>query len=124
MEKQYIAKYLSSDSKFGYNISKGGKNPYEGLHHTDEYKAKMSSINKVKVYSADTIKRMRSCHAKERKPVCRRSPNGAVKEYESLGCAAGDVFGHKSNISRACLSGKPYKGFYWEFKKTEEVVCG
>lgn len=120
-EKILIEEQNARNPKFGYNISAGGKNTFEGLHHTEEHKQKMSNLYKGKNWSNDAIKNMRESHKKERKPVCSVSDDGAIiHTYKSLGEAAEDVGGFKSNISRACMNqNKKYKNVYW---KRVEVV--
>jgi len=47
LERFYIRKYKSTDENFGYNLAVGGRTN-RGYHHTQEYKQKLSSIQKGK----------------------------------------------------------------------------
>lgn len=114
-ERYYIYLYNSTDKERGYNISPGGKATYRGLKHTQEYKRRMSDLYKGKTFSDETLKRMKKCHEKERKPVMRTLPTGEEVFYESLAKAAEAVNGFKSNISRACSTKKKYKDSMWRF---------
>lgn len=115
-EKEYIFLLHSDDPSIGFNISKGGKNTFEGLKHTKAHREKMSALYKGRTFSSETLKRMRMSHAKERKEVlCIDDDGNVVERYESLGDAATAIGGFKSNISRSCGTGKKYKNFLWEF---------
>ena len=117
-EKKAIADFKSTDPQIGYNKSYGGINTFEGLHHSDEHKEKMSRLYKGKKWSDESLKRMRASHKSERKPVvATNAMSGETMRFESLGTAAAFVFGHKSNISRSCGTGHIYKGFTWDFER-------
>ena len=115
-ERYYIHIMDADKPQYGYNVSKGGKSTFEGLKHTEAYRKKMSELNKGKVFSEETIQKIKTCHTKERKAVIQMSLCEKVLEkFDSLGDAALAVAGHKSNISRACKNGNIYKGFKWAF---------
>lgn len=115
-EKEYIAIEKGINPEKNVNVSLGGKSTFLGLKHTEAYKKHMSDLYKGKQFSNETINKMCESHAKERKPVkkCDDEMN-MICVYDSLGDAALDVIGYKSNISRACVSGKKYKGYFWSF---------
>ena len=116
LEREYIEKLRSTDENVGYNISLGGKSTFAGLKHTDESKKRMSDLYLGRTFSDETLERMKEAHTPERKPVFLVTPNKAIeRRFDSLADAADYVSGFKSNISRACKNGKPYKGFYWRF---------
>ena len=115
-EQEYIAIEKERNPDKNVNISPGGKSTFKGLRHTEEYKSHMSELYKGRQYADETIHKMRQSHAKERKPVAMCNENNdPIRFYESLGDAAADICGHKTNISRACNSGKMYKGMLWMF---------
>lgn len=117
-EKKAISNFDSTNPQIGYNKSHGGKSTFEGLHHSDEYKEKMSRLYKGKVWSDKSLAKMRTSHKSERKPVvATNTTNGEAIRFESLGAAAEFVSGHKSNISRSCGTGHVYKGFTWNFER-------
>lgn len=122
LEKTVIKELNATNPQLGYNISFGGKSTFAGLSHSDKFKKKMSAMYKGKVYSEETLNRMRNAHAKERHPVKCFDDNGIeIARFISLGHAANYVGGYRSNIARACTNpNKKYKGFYWAL--CEEVV--
>lgn len=121
-EERQIKLHKTTDPLNGYNISKGGKNTFAGLKHTEEHKARMSAMYKGKAFTEEHIEHLREAHAQERKAVESYDQHGnKVGSYKSLGDAADAVGGHKTNISRACKSNKEYKGFFWRFMKGGEV---
>ena len=112
--EEYYIKLFDATNK-GYNISKGGKFTYKGLNHTEDYKKKMSELFRGKKYSDETLSKLRKAHAWQRKAVISLDFEGnVVKRYKSIGDAAEDVGGYKSNIKRACAEQKSYKGFMWK----------
>jgi len=113
-EQQAIAEIMNKYPEKCLNISKGGKATFKGLHHTEKHKKHMSELYKGKVFSEETLQKLRDGHASERKPV-KRICNGTIIVYKSLGDAAIAVNGYKSNISRACQNNKTYKDSKWEF---------
>lgn len=114
LEIETIEKMRKEFPSLCLNISNGGKSTYKGLKHTEDYKKKMSNLYKGRSYSQETLRRMKEAHKNERKPVVRIFGNIA-EIFESLSAAAKSVNGHKSNVSRACKSGKPYKGYLWKW---------
>lgn len=110
-----IDKYNATDPTIGYNISKGGNATFAGLHHTEEHKQKMRAILSGRKFTDSHIANLCKAHAKERKPVICTDQFEKKLTYESLGAAAQSLNCHISNISRACVSGKKYKGFFWTF---------
>lgn len=118
LEEKYIKEFNSTDVNIGYNISKGGKSTFSGLKHTKEYKLKMSNLHKGKVFSEETLNRIKKSHEKERHPVVCLSISGKIIcEYESLHSAAENIGGYPTNISRSCKNNRPYKGFIWKLKE-------
>lgn len=112
LEKETITKLRQTEEDNCLNISSGGKHSFEGAKHTEEYKKHMSERMKGVVFSEETLERMRRGHDKEKVSVS-RTVNGEITIYESLGKAAESVNGYKSNIKRACINHKPYKGYVW-----------
>ena len=123
MEQKYISEYDATNPNKGYNVSLGGRSTFRGLKHSEEHKKRMSELYRGKHFSDEHLKHLREAHAKERIAVRSVDTYGRiVNEYDSLGNAANDVGGHKSNISRACKSGKPYKGVYWRYAERGEFT--
>lgn len=119
-EIEFIRELNANDPNVGYNISMGGTSTYAGLKHTKEYKRHMSDLHKGRVFSKETLMRMKDAHKAERIPVIMCSLSGKeLTRYESLRSAASDVDGYASNISRSCKSGRAYKGYLW---KKEGVI--
>lgn len=120
MEQKLIAEYEATDSSKGYNVSLGGKSTFKGLKHSEEHKQRMSEMYQGKQFSDEHLKHLKEAHAKERIAVKSIDVLGnIIKEYDSLTSAADDIGGHKTNVSRACKSGKPYKGVYWRYAESE-----
>lgn len=116
LEKEYIEQFRATEPEFGYNVSHGGKSTFLGLKHTREHREKMSRLYSGRTFSGETLERMKVAHAKERKPVASVDSGGnVIKQYPCLIAAATDVSGYPTNITRACESGKPYKGVFWRF---------
>lgn len=63
-EIELIAFYNSTNIKYGYNLSKGGKSS-NGCKHSEETKQKMSSWHKGKVLSKETKERIGIGHRKD-----------------------------------------------------------
>lgn len=123
MEQKLIAEYEATNPSKGYNVSLGGKSTFKGLNHSEEHKQRMSEMYRGKQFSNEHIKHLREAHAKERIAV--KSVDGCggvIKEYDSLGSAANDIGGHKTNVARACKSGRPYKGVYWRYAEGGEFT--
>ena len=116
-EQYEISRHNATDPSVGYNISRGGASTFAGLHHSDETKRRMSAMAIGKVYSAETLRRMREAHAKERIPVTGTDFDGDEYDYPSLTAAAEAIGGYPSNIRRAIVSGKSYKGLWWKLQK-------
>lgn len=116
-EKYFIELLDATNPAVGYNLSRGGKATYAGLKHTDEYRQKMSKLYKGRVFSDETLERIKEAHKKERKAVaCFTMDGKQVGYYESLHEAAKAFNGYPTNISRACKKiTKTYKGYIWFF---------
>lgn len=115
LERATIAELNATDPKNGYNISPGGLATFQGRAHTEESKRKISESHEGIIPSPESRERMREAHKDERVAVVGTDLNGNTTVYESLGAAAAAVSGYKSNISRACNSGNPYKDIVWAF---------
>lgn len=115
MEQKLIAEYDATNPLKGYNISHGGIGTFRGLKHSEEHKRYMSELYKGRHFSSQALQNMKNAHSKERHTVASLDESKRiVKRYQSLGEAADDIGGYKSNISRVCGSpNKKYKGFYW-----------
>lgn len=119
-EERQIALHDATNPVIGYNISRGGKSTFTGRHHSEKHKAYMSNLYKGKEFTKEHIQHLKDSHAKERKAVESVDRYGnAIKRYKSLGDAANDIGGHKTNVSRACKNKKPYKGFMWRYAESE-----
>lgn len=116
-EQRCISKFNATDPKIGYNISRGGRSTFAGLKHSEEYKRRMSEMYKGRTYSEETMQRMRDAHAKDRIPVVGINDAGVVERFESVRAAASSVGGYATNITRACASGRPYKGIRWDYER-------
>ena len=111
VEKRMIAEYDSCNPAVGYNISKGGKETFLGLKHTEETRRKMSASSTGKVFteehkkniskalkaspnnrgvnnpmygkpkSVETIQKQYASHRHEMKPVIQMTLNG-----ETINC--------------------------------------
>ena len=115
-EKFYIRFYETTNPEKGYNISFGGRRTYAGLRHTEEYKKRMSEINKGKVFSEEHLKHLKESHKGQCKSVvCLDSFGKIITEYASLNEAARAVNGHPTNVNRACVSGRIYQNYFWAF---------
>lgn len=112
-ERYYISVFHSDDPNKGFNISKGGKATFEGLHHTEDHKKYMSNILKGRPFSSEHRNHLRE--AQKKTPVVRIDTNGTKTNYTSLHEAATSVNGHPTNVSRACKSGRLYKSYSWAF---------
>lgn len=113
-EKYFIGFYQATDPNIGYNVSLGGKNTFEGLRHTDEYKAHMSKVMKEKKFTDEHIKNIRLSHEKQGHSVFSIDPNTSdITQYKSLHEAARAVGGDPTNVMRSYNKEKLYKGFYW-----------
>lgn len=120
LEKKIIAEMNATDSSVGYNVSFGGKETFAHLKHTEDHKRRMSEMYQGRVFSEQHMQHLKEAHSKERIAVESVDSQGKViKRYRSLGDAADDIRGHKSNISRACKSGKAYKAVYWQYAESE-----
>lgn len=58
MEKDLIAAYNATNPKYGYNVSIGGDSGHAGVKLSDAQRQKLSQINKGKIVSAETRKKM------------------------------------------------------------------
>lgn len=117
-EMRFIKELCATDPNKGFNISHGGASTFAGLKHTDEYKKRMSDLQRGKVFSAETRRRLKEARARQRKPVRMYLENGnEEKVFDSLHDAAKEVLGYPTNIRRACESGKAYKGYLWAIER-------
>ena len=115
LEIATIANLDATDPNKGYNISLGGTAAFQGRKHTEESKRKISESHKGISPSPESRERMKEAHKAERISVVGTNLNGTSVIYESLADAAEAVGGYKTNISRACKSGSPYKDMMWAF---------
>ena len=117
----FIQEYEATNPEKGYNKSFGGKSTYSGLKHSDEYKNRMSKLMTGRKVSEQTIMRQKAVNAKNAFPAIQLDAQGnSIRKFASLSDAAKYVNGHKTNIKRACLSHKLYKGYMWMFES--EVI--
>ena len=117
-EVKYISLFNATDKEIGYNCSTGGSASYKGVKHSMKYRQHMSDLYKGKVFTNETLEKMRNAHKKERKEVSMFSLSGElIISFGCLGEAAQAVGGYKSNISRACINNKAYKGYLWKLGK-------
>lgn len=74
-----------------------------------------------RIVSEQTIMRQKAANAKYAFPVIQLDEHGNIlHKFASLSDAAQYVNGYKTNIKRACLSHKLYKGYMWALES--EVV--
>lgn len=114
-EKEFILKYHATSGDVGFNVSPGGKATFKGLKHTAEHRQHMSELYQGKVFSSETLRKMKEAHKKEQKAVIATSESGEKTEFESLHEAAKKVGGRPTNVSRAANNNTQYKGFKWAF---------
>ena len=129
LEKQLIAKYKTTNARYGYNFALGGfggghplseetkrkiSEANRGIPCTDEKKKKLSEINKGKIPT-----NLEAIHAKNMKPVDKFSKDGEyLATYPSVRIA-----GEKCNVREAsignCCRGlyKSAGGFVWRFSE-------
>ena len=115
LEKKTIADENATDPNIGYNISLGGKSTFAGLRHTKEHRKHMSELYKGRVFSEQTLERMKQSHEKERVPVIGVDENGKETRYESLLEAAKAIGSYSTNICRACKGNKKHKNILWRY---------
>lgn len=93
MEKLLIAKYRTTEKKYGYNITYGGEDGWIGVHHTEKAKQKMSIAKKGKPSSrkgcklSDETKRKLSESHKGKyhgKPVDPKKPKPKRKRVQRV----------------------------------------
>lgn len=116
LESQLIAKYQSTDKRFGFNLTSGG----EHFAHNAEsiQKIKQNRLGKGKQKKSDETKaRMREAHAggtAPKKVLCKET--GEV--YCSINDAARAIGINKKAISNCCRNVEHYNtagGFHWQF---------
>ena len=74
-----------------------------------------------RIVSAKTIERQKLANEKYAFPVLQFDETGnKVNRFASLSDAAKFINGYKTNIKRACLSHKLYKGYIWQLES--EVI--
>lgn len=146
-EKHYIALADATNPSKGYNISLGGKNTFQGLHHSEETRKKMADAQRGKVVSEETRKRLSAVnkgkyrgslsplygksksqetiqkqydsHRFQMKAIVQLTKDGAfVAEHCSINSAARSVGTSKQAI-RCCLRGKSKScaGYVWKYKE-------
>ena len=101
--------------------SDGGDKIYDwtGIHKSEEWKRKMSEIQKNVVFSPE---RCRNISIGRKKPILQYSLQGEfVKEWES----AKDVPFARQNALVQCLKGrsKTCAGFQWKYKDEKRNIC-
>lgn len=130
-EIYYIKEYNSTDSKYGYNATTGGKgirnykgiykkrqrrsykgsnNPNYGKHHTQEVRQKLSSIHTGKKLSLET-------KIKLSKPINQYTKDGIfIKTWYSAAEVQRCLLIDKSSICRVCKNKKKTAGgFIWKY---------
>ena len=144
LEKEYIAKYNSTDKEIGYNLTIGGdgvkgvpwgsekqkqaaknkdirgeKNPMYGRHHTQEVKDFMSKLNKGR-------KQTKEQKLKKSKPVIQYSKNGRLlKKWDSATEAANFYGVDKTCIGRVCMGKKKSTcDSIWKYYDKETYLIG
>lgn len=112
-ERYWIAEYHASNTKYGFNMNKGGGGPTK---HTEEAKAKMSAAKMGNTYAPT-------------KPVtcCEILEDGEMQKvkltsYASAYAAEADLGICQQDISACCTGkGKSAGGYLWWFSKKDEV---
>lgn len=120
MERYFIRRYKDNGITL-YNLSEGGDKVYDwtGTHKSEEWKKRMSEIQKKIVFSPQ---RCRNISTGRKKPILQYSLEGEfIKEWES----AKDVPFARQNAIVQCLKGrsKTCAGFQWRYKDEERNIC-
>lgn len=106
----------------------GENNPMYGKHHTEETKAKISSINKGRKLTEEQLKRhsesMKGKFVGNKNPMAKVTYQYTldkilVKEYGSAVEASKETGFGVSTIYQSCTNGKPSNGFLWSYYKLE-----
>lgn len=115
-ETELIAKYVTQDKRYGYNITSGG----EHFKHSEESKKLMSAHRTGKncrKKSVETIQKMKENHAGGTLPksvMCVESG----KVYHSINDASRDTGINKKQISGCCRGDLHYNtagGLHWQY---------
>lgn len=100
----YIEKF--DTFKNGYNMTAGGEGT-RGYTHTQEYKDKMSALNKGKVYSEETLRRMSEAKKGKKPKVTERTIAGyKIVSEKAKGRKFSDE--HRANLSKALKGREPW----------------
>lgn len=98
LEIELIAKYKSTDERYGYNISSGGKGMGQGLKHSPEHYEMLSARNRKAV-------------------DCYNRDGEYLASFKSIMAAADCVNGGFKVISACCNGAKKSAyGYVWRFK--------
>lgn len=93
IERFYIQSFMTTDSKYGYNVSIGGEGVMTGRKHSDQAKQKMSVAHK-QIPSWWIGKKLSEEHRKH----LSESHMGSVQSEETKRKRAEKLKGHKVNI--------------------------
>ena len=111
--------YYYKKKGISYNITDGGGG-YLGLKHTEEWKEKLRKRNIGNKYAAHP------CSKETKRKIAKKNgkavemfdvlTNETITIYESCHAAGESLNITFQGISKACLTGKSYKGFYFRYK--------
>jgi len=143
-EQHYIAKFNTTDRRYGYNLSKGGQgplgctwdeerkkerskklsgqgNPMYGRHHSEETRKKMSENRRGKPMTPEFIEAktniLLEANKKRRKPVRQLDMDGSVVAvFDSISDAARLTSTSHGDLVRCCQGRmNTANGFKWEY---------
>ena len=118
MEKLLIKYLKTNDTKYGYNLTKGGDGVV-GLVHSDKSKKKISDSKMGKKYTQERLENHKKLLRKNAKSVCQYDRDGNfIKEYQSSG-EASEMTGFKEKgITNCCRNEYPtYMNYMWKYKQ-------
>lgn len=122
-EKEYISLYEATNPEKGFNVSCGGDKPFEGLHHTDDARSRISKKLKLREFSdehkANISKSKSGVNHHMAKKVVQYTKDGKyIKTWDYMNEAAKTLGIQKGNISLACLNKRPSAGGYlWKYEE-------
>lgn len=130
LERKYIARYRTTDKRFGYNLAEGGQNAPTmlGKHHSEETKKKMSESATGRTVSEEQKRKHSECmtglmvgsrNPKSTPVICLNT--GEVYETQRAAAKAKGV--NQSKISLCCNGKRAHThGLKWAYTENTEVL--